>query len=150
MRSAILILLFFLGFLFSSTAQENKRAFEQWKKYRLIEFLNMADSTAEKFFVVYNQTQRQIVAIKQDIQRLVSEAMFSIRRHNTEQLKVLNDSLLQKYRYLHTTIENSLQKIRHILNEEQFAKYLMFEMRWNERVQDFILRRKRSPEKKDK
>ncbi len=134
----------FLGFFHMQANPQNPafRKLQQFKKLQLIEYLDLDDKVAEKFFVVYNRSQKQVEAQRRKIRQLTARLNEAMRLHDTEMVKKYNSELVQAHRELNRTIEQSLTEIRRVLGEEKFAKFLIFESRFRDAIKKFRERRK--------
>ncbi len=134
----------FLGFFHMQAEPQNPafRKLQQFKKLQLIEYLDLDDQVAEKFFVVYNRSQKQVEAQRKKIRQLTARLNEAVRLHDTEMVRKYNSELVQAHRELNRTIERSLTEIRQVLGEEKFAKFLIFESRFREALKKLRDRRK--------
>ncbi len=126
----------FASLLPQSVAAQQPRfkKLQQFKKLQMIEYLDLDDKTAEKFFVVYNRWQKKVEALRKKIRRLSARLREAVHLDDKEAVKRYNTELVAAQKELNRAIEQSLAEIRKVLGEEKFAKFLIFEARFREAV----------------
>ncbi len=134
-----------------SDAAKAKQRVAQLKKLKLIETLDMNEQTAEKFFVRYNAEQKKVDdAIKalndamRELDKLLSQ---DPKKVAPEQFKPLSDVVLEKQAQMQTAVSERLRSIRSVLDERQYAKFLLFEQKFQEQVRKTLLDVKREEKK---
>jgi len=134
-----------------SDAAKAKQRVAQLKKLKLIETLDMNEQTAEKFFVRYNAEQKKVDdAIKalndamRELEKLLSQ---DPKKVMPEQFKPLSDVVLEKQAQMQTAVSERLRSIRSVLDERQYAKFLLFEQKFQEQVRKTLLDVKREEKK---
>jgi hypothetical protein len=132
-------------------AAKPKQRIAQLKKLKLIETLDMNEQTAEKFFVRYNADQKKV----DDALKALNDAMRELdkvldqdpKKVTADQLKPLNDMVLDKQAQMQTAVAERLRSLRGILDERQYAKFLLFEAKFQEQVRKTLLDVKRDAKK---
>jgi hypothetical protein len=119
-----------------------KKQIEQLKKLKLIEVLNLDDATAEKFFVRYNAEQKKVDDARKSFEDAMKELDKANNSGNSDKVKQLTQQTLDKNIQLQNTTNGMLRSIREILNEKQYADYLVFEANFQKQL-DELLRTKR-------
>jgi hypothetical protein len=119
-----------------------KKQIEQLKKLKLIEVLNLDDATAEKFFVRYNAEQKKVDDARKSFEDAMKELDKANNSGNSDKVKQLTQQTLDKNTQLQNTTNGMLRSIREILNEKQYADYLVFEANFQKQL-DELLRTKR-------
>lgn len=115
----------------------------QLKKARLIETLNFDDATAEKFFVRYNQAQRSIDSAQQALKETLKQLQKAVRQQKKSRIKELTDESLKRHAELQNSIAAMLTDMRPLLDETQYAKFILFEARFQEEVRRRLMEIKR-------
>lgn len=115
----------------------------QLKKARLIETLNFDETTAEKFFVRYNQAQRNIDSAQQALKETLKQLQRAVRQQKKSRIKELTDESLKRHADLQNAIAAMLTDMRPLLDETQYAKFILFEARFQEEVRRRLMEIKR-------
>jgi hypothetical protein len=134
-----------------SDPSKPKQRIAQLKKLKLIEILDMNEQTAEKFFVRYNADQKKVDdALKalNDAMRELDKALDQDPKKSTpEQVKPLNDAVLERQAQMQAAVAERLRSLRGLLDERQYAKFLLFEAKFQEQVRKTLLDVKRDVKK---
>lgn len=141
----IIISLLAIVFLFSIDAksQPNPRAYEQlkqFKKIKMLEILDLDEGTAEKFLVKYTANEKKVEEKKKQLDDAVGDLENSIKNvASKDEISKKTDKVLQLTQEFQKLIDESLQAMKSILNEVQYAKYIIFEHRFRGEVQRAII-----------
>jgi hypothetical protein len=129
-------------------AQEGgKSKIEQLKKLKLIEKLDLDDATAEKFFMRYNGGQKKVEESRKALDDATNELDKAKAGGNTEKIKQLTEQMLQKHKQLQDATNDMLKSIRSVLNDKQYAEFLVFEAKFPEILRKSLQDRKDSVRK---
>lgn len=131
-----------LGSLYAqSHPGQAQRRLEQFKKLRLIEVLDLDEKTAEKFFVRYNEGQKQIDRVRRELRAAIDSLQEALRVQVPEsELTTKSDAVLAHIQELSRAVTERLSNIRPLLSPKQFAKLIVFESRFLEALQRAALR----------
>ncbi|MBK9246773.1 MAG: hypothetical protein IPM69_01335 [Ignavibacteria bacterium] len=121
-----------------------KERIEQLKKMRLIDILDMDETTAEKFFIKYNNLQKKIEDAKSELQEAVSDLERTVRAKSSKSGEYYrkSDFVLEKQNLLNTSVSDKIKSMRTFLTEEQYAKFIVFENNFAAQLQKMLLERK--------
>ncbi len=115
---------------------------EQLKKVKLIEILDMNEDAAEKFFARYNVYENKVNDAFKEVQQAVGELNSRIDRKAPDaEIKSQNDIVLQKQNALHAQVDEKLKAMRSLLTEEQYAKFIVFENKFTQKLREILQRR---------
>jgi hypothetical protein len=122
-----------------------KQRITQLKKLKMIELLEMNDQTAEKFLIRYNAEQKKVDDALKALNSSMSDLDKALQdpKKSTDVLKVLNDQTLDKQVQMQTAVTERLRSLRPILDERQYAKFMLFEAKFQEQVRKTLLDVKR-------
>ncbi|MCX7736970.1 MAG: hypothetical protein N2319_09680 [Candidatus Kapabacteria bacterium] len=144
-RLIIFPIAFFLMFNFTASAQPNPKAMEQlkqFKKIKLLEILDLDEATAEKFLVKYNANEKKVEEKKKQMDEAVQDLENSLKNAaSKDEISKKTEKVLQLTQEFQKVIDESLQSMKSILNEVQYAKYVIFEHRFRGEVQKAIIER---------
>lgn len=120
----------------SQDAVRVKERVRQFKKFKLIETLDMDEETAEKFFVRYNSTQKNIDKAREDLNETIKDLRRAALRESPDLSKInaLSDEALRKYDAIQVAIKAMFASVREVLDPVRFAKFVIFEARFTEQV----------------
>jgi Spy/CpxP family protein refolding chaperone len=114
----------------------------QFKKLRLIETLELDEKTAEKFFVRYNEGQKKIDEARKQLREAVRQLDDAVRAKVSDtELKSKSDQVIKRVQEFSTAIVDRLESVRPLLNPEQYAKLVVFEVRFTEALQRALMER---------
>lgn len=128
--------------LYSQPAFRAKERIADFKKMKLLKILDLDEKTSEKFLVKYNSAE-QAIREKQD---KLDEAILSlenlIRRKSTKsEISQQTQKVLDLQKELVDTMFEQQKELKSLLSEEQFARYVIFENRFRERLHKAIVNR---------
>ncbi len=127
----------------SAKQQGGKKQIEQLKKLKLIEALNLDDATAEKFFVRYNSEQKKVEEVRKSLEDATNDLDKAKSSGNSEKIKQSTQLMLDKHKQLQDANNELLRSVREVLNDKQYADYLVFEAKFQKQVTDILLQGKR-------
>ncbi len=144
-RVIIFVIALFLMTNFYTPAQPNPRAMEQlkqFKKIKLLEILDLDEATAEKFLVKHNANEKKIEEKKKQMDEAVQDLENSLKNAAPkDEITKKTEKVLQITQEFQKLIDESLQSMKPILNEVQYAKYIIFEHKFRGEVQKAIIER---------
>lgn len=125
-----------------------KQNIAQLKKLKLIETLDLDEQTAEKFFVRYNSEQKKVDEATKAVNESLRQLEQALQKKSApDQIRQLTDQTLDKRMQLYSAITERYRSVRSVLNEQQYAKFLVFEQRFQEQLRRTILDAKRDTKK---
>ncbi len=154
MRNTIFILCgFFLLTSFVTNAQgfRNRQKalqkIEQLEKMKLIETLDMNEETTLKFFSRRKDFKNRRESILDQIDKLAEKIETEIKDSKLEPKSPVYTKMIDDYIKLDRELDNMhldfIVSLRDILTEEQIAKFILFERKFREEIQDLILKGRR-------
>lgn len=114
----------------------------RFKMTRLIDVLDMDEATAEKFFVKYNLSQNAIREAQQSLDSAINELERAVNENNRPRIKELTELALSRHHVLQETIADMLRSVRPLLSEDQYARFLIFEGRFQEEIKKRLMERR--------
>lgn len=132
--SPVLIVLIAVFFAFSSTntfAQRNikaKERIEQVKKVKLLEVLELDEKAADKFLAKYTAWENKIKDKREANETLAQELELAIKKKaDKAEIAKLSAKFMENMNEFHKMMIDRNNDIKTILDEVQFAKFLIFE-----------------------
>lgn len=119
-------------------AAKAKKQIEQLKKLKLIEALNLDDATAEKFFVRYNAEQKKVEDARKALEDAINDLEKAKSSGNTEKIKQLTQIMLDRHKNLQDANNEFLRSVREVLNEKQYADFLVFESKFQKQLAEIL------------
>jgi hypothetical protein len=122
-----------------------KQRITQLKKLKMIELLDMNEQTAEKFLMRYNTEQKKVDDALKALNTTMADMDNALQdpKKSPEAFKQLNDQTLEKQVQMQSAVTERLRNLRPILDERQYAKFLLFEAKFQEQVRKTLLDVKR-------
>lgn len=150
--SSFVVLL--LAFILSAHAQPPEKMGERMqalKKIKLLEVLDLKEEESDKFLIKYNAVEKNI-RDKQDQLRDISEDLEDALRDgkNDKELAILNSKLLKAHQDFQDANSKRFTDIREVLSETQFAKYLIFEKKFLEKMKEMLKDKRDRPDQEDR
>lgn len=139
-----------IAFVLSANAQPPERMGERMqalKKIKLLEVLDLKEEESDKFLIKYNAIEKNIRE-KQEQLRDISEDLEDALRDNKDdkELANLSSKLLKAHQEFQEATGKRFTDIKEVLNEKQFAKYLVFEKKFLEKMKEMLKDRKDRPD----
>lgn len=129
----------------SASAQMNENAKQRimdFKVMKLIEILNLSGEASDKFMARYRDSQlkvdeakRQLDIASGDLQNLVKF------KGKSDELAQKTDAALRAQQNYFSALIERVNSLKPILNQEQFAKLVAFEIKFPELLQKFMMNR---------
>jgi len=149
-----LLVLIVLSFTFSVNAQPPERMGERMqalKKIKLLEILDLKEEESDKFLIKYNALEKNIKE-KQDQLKDVSDDLEDALRDNKDdkELAELSSKVLKSHKDFQDAVSKRFTEMKEVLTEKQFAKYLVFEKKFLDKVKEILKDRKDRPDPEDR
>ncbi|MCX7929220.1 MAG: hypothetical protein N2663_00640 [Chlorobi bacterium] len=123
-------------------AEQGHKRLAQFKKLKLIETLDLDEQTAEKFFVRYNEGQKKIDQARKELHDAVDELEAAVKaKVSDSELNGKSEQVVKRMQQFAQAITERLNAVRHLLTPQQYAKLVVFEVRFMESLQRALLQR---------
>jgi len=140
-----LVFSFLILTLAMNLVAQPKRAKERistLKKVKLLEVLDLDESTSEKVLLKYNAWENKIEDQMKKIDEVEEELVKAIKKGKKEDIKNIS-SKFEKERDKIVQIAMERDKdMKSILTDEQYAKYLIFEKRFRRELGEQLMKRR--------
>lgn len=141
----LLTVIFAVGTLTALPPEGGPKAKEkimQYKKIKLLDILQLDEPTSEKFLAKYSVIERKIDEKKKNLDRLLDELDEELRKGTAQDnLSAKTTKILELQSELANELIESAKSMKSILNETQYAKYVVFESKFREELQRMIMKR---------
>jgi hypothetical protein len=131
-------------FQFSDTfsqefAPRGRERMETAKKMKLLEILDLTEAEADKFLIKYT-TAEKLIKEKNEQFRKANESLIEYLDDspNGKELNDKTNAVVQAQKELHSAIENRFSTLKQSLSDQNFAKYLAFEIEFTRRLKKFL------------
>lgn len=122
----VVLVLSFFQFAAQAQPQRARERVQTLKKVKLVEILNLNEAEADKFLAKYSGYENRINEKRQAMQNAMSELNQSLKGDKSG-LKAKSENILKLQEEMQNLQLEKIRGMRSSLNEEQFAKYLLFE-----------------------
>lgn len=141
----ILSIIFATNTLFAQP-MDNERAKQRimtMKKIKVLEILNLSEEKSDKFLAKYNVGENKIMSISEKIDEATRELHQTLdaKSAKASDLKQRTDAIIKLQDELHNAMSERTKGIQSVLSEEEFAKYMLFERRFNDELRRHIMER---------
>lgn len=119
----------------------------QFRKLKLIETLALDDQSADKFLLKYSSADKKLEDARKALHASLRDLDEAIKR-KTGRIKELTDESLKRQTEVTLATSDMIQSMRSVLDEERFAKFLVFEAQFTEQMRKALMdaRRERMEE----
>lgn len=127
-------------------AQPNARMKERirtMKKIRLMDFLDLDEERELKFLVKYNSIEDKLENAISDLDDIEEQLMKAIKNEDESKIKTLTSKFIEAKKAILMIDEERMKLGREMLDDIEFAKFVVFEKRFREELTKHILRRKK-------
>jgi hypothetical protein len=121
---------------------KSKEKISMIKKMKMLEVLDLDEKTSDKFLAKYSVWEDKIQEKMETIGLAADELENSIRaNHSKDEITKRTAKLQQEQRDFSNLLFQAQEDIKTILNEVQFAKYVLFEHKFKSELQKMIMKR---------
>ena len=140
-----LVFSFLILTLAMNLVAQPKRAKERistLKKVKLLEVLDLDESTSEKVLLKYNAWENKIEDQMKKIDEVEEDLVKAIKKGNKEDIKnILSKFEKERDKIVQIAMERD-KDMKSILTDEQYAKYLIFEKRFRRELGEQLMKRR--------
>lgn len=127
---------------YSQPAFRAKERIAEFKKMKLLEILDLDEKTSEKFLSKYNSAEKAIREKQEKLDEAILDLEYLIRKNSSkDEISKQTQKVLDLQKELANTMFEQQKELKSVLNEVQFARYVVFENRFRERLQKAIIDR---------
>ncbi|MDT3738409.1 MAG: hypothetical protein RO257_02780 [Candidatus Kapabacteria bacterium] len=143
----ISFMLLALGFAIYPAEAQNfppkaKERMETVKKMRLLEILELSDAEADKFLVKYTAVEKEIREKNTAFQDANDNLIEYIDKNpDGKEIAEKTNAVIQAQKELHAAVESKFSTLKYVLSEQNFAKMVAFEIKFEKRVRRMLLNR---------
>lgn len=111
------------------------------KKIKLLEILELNEAEADKFIVKFNEYEKNVLDKFNKFEDVCEELRIAIYNNDYKNIEKLNDNYIVANKELNKAVQDKFDNIRKILPKEKFAKYLVFERRFQNELRKQVFKR---------
>jgi hypothetical protein len=143
----MILIAFFCSFNYSTAYLQNnqiKDKINQLKKIKLIDILRLDENNVDKFFARYGEQERKVEEQRLQLKKSINQLEQAIYNNATEkEIQQLIQNIHNKdIALVNTTIEKQ-KALKSLLDEQQFAKLIVFEYQFMTKLQKALMDKKR-------
>lgn len=109
------------------------------KKVKLLEFLDLEESVANKVIIKIDSYKDQLRDAKEEMREKGRKIYNELDDLSETEVKKQNDELIKLQKRIADIHQERLESMRTILNEQQFAKYQIFELKFAEEIRKHLI-----------
>lgn len=109
------------------------------KKMKILELLDLDEANGEKFLLKYNAAESKIKDIDMQIHDLSDDLKKAIDKEDKAKYTELSNKLIAKQKEFFDAQIDKLNSVKSVLNEEQYAKYVLFENNFPKMIRKFLM-----------
>lgn len=149
--ATIIVLMYSATILIAQPPFHARERISEFKKIKLLEILDLDEQTSEKFLAKYNSAEKIIAEKLEKVQDAMLDLEYALRKKSgKEEIAKNSQKVMDAQHDLLNTMFEQQKDIKRILNEEQFAKYLLFENRFRNELQRLLIERAKGEKGKKK
>lgn len=127
-----------------------KERVQQIKKMKLLDLLNLDVSTSEKFLTKYTFWEKKLNDKRDAISSSVDELQLNLKnKASNNEIVQLSGKIISLRSELYSTIQDAQKEIKSILNDSQFATYIVFEYKFKKEMEKMLMDKMRKGNFKD-
>jgi len=111
---------------------------EQFKKMKMLDYLNLSEENSEKFLIKYTQMTKKIKEKRKEVDDAAKALNQAVKDKKKEDITSKTDAFIQKQQEMMDLVKEMQKQIRSVLSEEEFARYLLFERNFNSEVRRMV------------
>jgi hypothetical protein len=113
------------------------------KKVKLLEVLELPEADADKVLVKYTSYENKIIEATKRTDEITEKLDEAVKADDYKNIEKLNDDFMKARKDLDAALDDRMNGMKQILTKEQFAKYLVFERKFQEELRRAIMERVR-------
>ncbi|MBX7154509.1 MAG: hypothetical protein U0Y96_11755 [Candidatus Kapaibacterium sp.] len=127
--------------------EQIKERVMQLKKAKLLDMLDLSSDVADKFLVQYNAGQKKIDAAKKALDDAIKDLNQTVKNKGSQSdITNKTEIVLKYYDVWLSAARERITMLKPLLNAEQYAKLMMFEIKFPEVLQKLIMMRNKKAE----
>jgi len=117
------------------------------KKIKMLEYMKLDEKTADKLMTVMNDYDAKMDAIFKDLGSISDrlENAVEVAKNKNESI-LLSNAMIEKYEEMGNTMRKKTQSVRKILSDEDFARFVLFESKFNRELRHKIYKKNKDNE----
>jgi len=143
-KVVLITLIFSLAFGFVYAQKPPMKALERiqsLKKIKLLEVLELNEAESDKFIVKYNEYEKNVLDKYKQLEEASEELHKAILDEDYKNIDKLNENYINANKELNQAIQDKYENVKKLLPKEKFAKYLIFERRFQNELRKQIFKR---------
>lgn len=127
--------------------EQIKERVMQLKKAKLLDMLDLSSDVADKFLIQYNAGQKKIDAAKKALDDAIKDLNQTVKNKGSQSdINSKTEIVLKYYDVWLSAARERITMLKPLLNAEQYAKLMMFEIKFPEVLQKLIMMRNKKAE----
>lgn len=139
MCSAIIL---FLSTTLLAQPKHAKERISMLKKVKLLEVLKLDESTSDKVLSKYSSWENKIEEQMSAFDKAEDQLASAVKSGKKDEIKSLTANFIKERDNIMSMATNRDNDMKTLLNDEQFAKYLIFEKRFRQELGKQIMKRR--------
>ncbi len=127
---------------FAQPALNAQQRIIQFKKLKLIETLALDEQSADKFLLKYTVADKRLEEARRGLHTTLKDLDEALKR-KSNRIKELTDEALKRQSDVQAATNEMIQTMRTVLDEERFARYLVFEAQFTEQMRKALMQLRR-------
>lgn len=112
---------------------------QQWKTLRLLQELGLDETRGTHVLLRYMAYNRRIDTLLQQLDNTAQQLALSLQQPTSlEELQRWSQELLRQQQELFRLLQQRAEALRPLLTEEQFARYVLFEYRFPQQLEQAL------------
>ncbi len=117
------------------------------KKVKLLEVLDLNEAEADKFIVKFNELEKNVTEKFKALDKATDELRKAVQDEDYKNIDKLNADYLKANEELTKAVQFKFESMSKILSKENFAKYVLFERRFQEEVRKQIMEKRQDKDR---
>lgn len=108
------------------------------KKVKLLEYLELDSDKSDKILILVTKYENDLRDMNESIKKLSEKLNDDLNNLSENDLKKRNDELFNKLEKISAIQKSKLSEARDILNEKEFAKFQIFELKFAHELRKYL------------
>jgi len=129
--------------MLSQPPLNSKKRMQTLKKMKMLEVIDLEDEQTNKFLIKYDHYEDLIDENRKKIRTIRIDLQDALDENNESKIKEQTKKYLDTKSKMHNLMEEKREEMSKVLDDENYAKFLLFEDRFHQRLQKEIMKRAR-------
>ena len=129
--------------LLSQPPLNSKKRMQTLKKMKMLEVIDLEEDQTNKFLIKYDHYEDLIREQRRNLNNIRRELQRSLNDNNDSKINEQTKKYLEAKSKMHKILEEKMEGMSKVLDDKNYAKFILFEDKFHQRLQKEIMKRAR-------